>query len=122
MVDYPPYVGAYGKIEILAEETDLFSRYKLILPEVKIDQAVQKISDNKMVVTIPTEKHEGVNDVFLRIDYLGDTGMGFINNKLVADNFYYGFDWEIGLKRFMDLTDSKEMIFYFRPLYEDAPF
>jgi beta-galactosidase len=104
------------------KKNDLFSSYKLILPEVKIDQAVQKISDNKLLVTIPTEKPEGVNDIFLRINYLGDTGMGFINGELVADNFYYGSDWEIGLKRFMDLTDSKEMVFYFRPLYDDAPF
>jgi beta-galactosidase len=111
-----------GKLESLDEKNNLFSRYKLVLPEVKIDQAVQKISDNKILVTIPTEKYEGVNDVFLRINYLGDTGMGFINGELVADNFYYGSDWEIGLKRFMNRPGSEEMVFYFRPLYKDAPF
>jgi len=113
---------SYGKIEILAEESNLFSHYKLILPEAKIDQIVHKITNNKLLVTIPTERPEGVSDVFLRINYIGDTGMGFINGELVADNFYYGSDWEIGMKRFMDLPGSKEMVFYFRALYKDAPF
>ncbi len=114
--------ASHGKIEIIKQRNDMFSCYKLILPEVNIDQEVSKISDNKMVVTIPAEKPEGVNDIFLRIDYLGDTGMGFIDGELVADNFYYGSDWDIGLKRFMVPAESKELLFYFRPLYKNAPF
>jgi beta-galactosidase len=113
---------SYGKLESLDEKNDLFSFYKLILPEVRIDREVRNISDNKMAVTIPAEKPEGVNDIFLRINYLGDTGMAFIDGELVSDNFFYGTDWEIGLKRFMDRPDSNEMVFYFRPLYKDEPF
>jgi beta-galactosidase len=113
---------SYGKLESLYEKNDLFSHYRLILPEAKIDQEVRNISDDKMVVIMPAEKREGVNDIFLRINYLGDTGMAFIDGELVSDNFFYGKDWEIGLKRFMDLPDPKEMVFYFRALYKDAPF
>ena len=48
--------------------------------------------------------------------------MVFINGELVADDFYYGQPWQIGLKKFMDNPANKEMVFYFRPLYEKAPF
>jgi hypothetical protein len=113
---------SHGKIEIISQKNDLLSRYKLILPEIEINQAVKKISENKITVTIPAEKPGGLNDIFLRINYTGDTGLGFINGELVADNFYYGSEWEIGLKRFMEPAESKEMVFYFRPLYKDAPF
>ncbi len=113
---------SYGKLESSYEKDGLFSGYKLILPEVSIDQEVRKISDNKMIVTIPAEKPVGVNDIFLRINYTGDTGLGFINGELVADDFYYGTEWEIGLKRFMNQAESNEMLFYFRPLFKDAPF
>jgi hypothetical protein len=112
----------HGKIEILSEKNDLFSHYKLTLPEVKINEAIQEVSDNKITLIIPSEKPEGVNDIFLRINYIGDTGLGFLNGELVADDFYYGSDWEIGLKRFMDRPGIKEMVLYFRPLYKEAPF
>lgn len=58
----------------------------------------------------------------LNIDYIGDTGMAFLNGRLVADHFYFGEEWRIGLKRFFDSAAADEMILYFRPLYKDAPF
>ncbi|UCH15421.1 MAG: hypothetical protein JSV22_05500, partial [Bacteroidales bacterium] len=120
-LEYVPE-ASHGKLESLTGESNLFSRYNLIMPDIKIKQEVNQVTNNKLLITIPSEMPERLNDVFLRINYLGDTGMGFINNELVADNFYYGSDWEIGFKRFMDQPDSKEMLFYFRPLYKDAPF
>jgi hypothetical protein len=48
--------------------------------------------------------------------------MGFIDGELVADHFYNGATWEIGLRHFMDLYGEAELVLYFRPMYEDAPF
>ena len=48
--------------------------------------------------------------------------MGFLNGKLVSDDFYYGKTWYIGLRKFMDMPGEKQMVFYFRPLYSKAPF
>ncbi|MFA5330238.1 MAG: hypothetical protein WC384_20755, partial [Prolixibacteraceae bacterium] len=77
---------------------------------------------NKMVIDLSAGLPSGVNDVICRINYKGDTGQGFVNGELVADNFYNGIPWEIGLKRFLGTPDKKEMVFHFRPLYKDAVF
>jgi len=57
----------------------------------------------------------------LLVDYIGDTGMGFIGSQLVADDFYYGKTWEIGLRKFIE-SNEKNMILYFRPLYKNAEY
>lgn len=40
-------------------------------------------------------------DIFLAIDYEGDTAELYLNERLIADNFYNGRTWKIGLGRFM---------------------
>ena len=63
-----------------------------------------------------------VHECFLRINYVGDVAMAFMNDQLVYDAFYYGEPWVIGLKRYMNDLESTPMTFYFRPLRQDAPF
>ena len=65
----------------------------------------------------------GLNDLILSIDYTGDTGMGFLDSELVADEFYKGLPWEIGLRKFMTPTArAKEMVLYFRPMSRNATY
>lgn len=64
----------------------------------------------------------GVNDVFLKIDYIGDTAMAFIDGKFLTDNLYYGAPWCIGLKHFAPDAVEKGMYFYFKPIYKEAEF
>jgi hypothetical protein len=40
----------------------------------------------------------------------------------VADDFYRGASWDIGLRKFMELPGNKEMILYFRPMHADAEY
>ena len=47
--------------------------------------------------------------------------MAFINGELVADEFYKGISWHIGLKRFIN-SNNNDMLFYFRPMYKDASY
>ncbi|MFD7769223.1 beta-galactosidase [Streptomyces sp. NPDC059787] len=39
-------------------------------------------------------------EVLLRLSYTGDVARAYIGGRLVADHFWYGPDWEIGLRRF----------------------
>jgi beta-galactosidase len=57
-------------------------------------------------ILLPDDVLNGVNDVFLRISFIGDAAQAYIKGKLSADCFYNGTPWDIGLKRFMD--DLKE--------------
>jgi len=113
-----------GEIEEVKSGGDInFSNFQVSLPEANVDLKVEKVTNNKFMVNIPDSTPEIVSDIILKVDYTGDTGMGFLNGKLVADNFYNGLPWEIGLKKFIDnLTKPENMVFYFRPLYKDAPF
>jgi hypothetical protein len=83
-----------------------------------------KVVDRKTVTvssdgpTLP----EGIDDVFLDIDYTGDVGLAFINGELVDDHFYFGQPWRIGLKRFLPRVSEGGMYLSFRPIYKDAPY
>lgn len=101
---------------------DLLSVYQARLPDQPLDLQAQKISKSRLVLPLPDKLPVGVNDIFATIDYTGDTGMGFLGGQLVTDEFYKGIPWQIGLKRFVDQKTARQMTFYFRPLYKNAPF
>lgn len=48
--------------------------------------------------------------------------MGFLDGQLVTDKFYDGIPWQIGLKKFYPGAASKQMVFYFRPMYKNATY
>jgi hypothetical protein len=77
---------------------------------------VRQSSPNKYVVKFSQPIPEGVGEVFLRVDYDGDTGMAFIDGRLVADHFNNGSPWTIGLKRFQQQLLAGEMCLVFRPV------
>jgi len=76
----------------------------------------------KLTVDITGDVPQGVNDLFLEVDYVADTVMAFMANELVADTFYIGEPWRIGLKRFFGDDHWRNLLLHFRPLREGAPF
>ena len=121
-----PKITATPKLESgeLRSENSIepMTKYRVRLPEQTLDLASQKVGESKLVLPVPEKLPTGLNDIFAQIDYTGDTGMGFLDGKLVADEFYKGLPWEIGLKRFVDGKSEREMTFCFRPIYRNAPF
>ncbi len=117
------YIQCDDNLTASSSKSDpLFSNYTISIPEVSPKFVVSENIKNKLLVEIPVEKPKNINDFILQIDYTGDTGMGFLKGELVADHFYKGDRWEIGLRKFMDVSDEIKMSFYFRPLYKEAPF
>lgn len=100
----------------------VFSNYNITIPEVNVPEpVVQKIGDRKYAVKLP-ESIGALNDIYLEADYVADTAMGFVDGILVTDEFYKGYAWQIGLRRFLPSAKTKEMVFYFRPLDKGATF
>jgi beta-galactosidase len=114
-------VASTGKLTRQTNSNDLWDHFRISLPAEEINFPAKQ-TGNKLVVDLSSGMPNGINDIICRINYIGDTGQGFINGKLVIDNFYKGIPWEISLKNFMQKPDTKEMVFYFRPMYKDAPF
>ena len=91
--------------------------FKKVTPEIN----VTKHSAQKFAVTIDRIYPE-LNDIILEIDYVGDTGMAFVNGEMITDHFYHGSPWEIGLKSFAYQLKDAEIVFVFQPIYADYEF
>lgn len=63
-----------------------------------------------------------LHDVFMRVNYIGDTGMAFVGQRMIDDHFYSGRPWEIGLKRFLKTIQGKEIVFVFQSMKRDATY
>jgi len=104
-------------------ENGLFSSFKVSLTPINFAVKTKQIGEKKLVVELPRSLPASLNDIWLTIDYTGDTGMGFLNGDLVTDEFYKGIPWQIGLRKFLTpVPKAKEMNFYFRPMYKEATY
>lgn len=63
-----------------------------------------------------------VHEYFLRLDYVGDVAMAFLDGQLCQDQFWHGEPWLIGLKRHKQAMSHQDMNFYVRPLKEHLEF
>lgn len=57
-----------------------------------------------------------VHEYFMKVDYVGDVAMAFLNGKMVQDEFWHGTPWMIGLNRHQEAMKKDDMSFYFRPI------
>jgi hypothetical protein len=63
---------------------------------------------------------KGCSDVFLTVQYQGDVAHLYRGSTFLADDFFYGRDWEIGLKRFLDGGNNSDFSLKVMPLRGDA--
>jgi hypothetical protein len=110
----------FGSVEMIAGNRP-FNRYRIKLSSASASLQTEKIAENKFAIRPVLERKPYISDYFLTIDYVADVAMAFVDGKLVADDFYYGQPWKIGLKKFLDKPLS-ELVLYLRPLYPDAKF
>ncbi len=89
---------------------------ELSQPAAAVPLRMEPVSDRKCVVRLPEGIPSELSDVFLRIDYEGDTGLAFIDGELVADNFNNGTPWRIGLKRFTRAQLQAGLCLVFSPV------
>jgi hypothetical protein len=98
------------------------TNFSISQPEFILPVKTQMIGQKKLVVDLPDSIPEGLNNIYLVIEYTGDTGMGFLNGELFADDFYKGIPWQIGLRKFLTTQSMRQFIFYFRPMYKNATY
>ncbi|UYQ90975.1 beta-galactosidase [Chitinophaga horti] len=96
--------------------------WKFQLPVDSLIVTTKATGSNKLQVQLPATLKKHVADAILTVDYIGDTGMGFLDGKLVTDEFYKGIPWEIGLQQLMPFQKEQALNFYFRPMHKDASY
>lgn len=81
---------------------------------------LETLSDGTKVydIKLNAQLSDNVEDLFLGIDFYGDSAKLFIDNKFVADWFYTGLTWDIGLKRFKDKIRSNIKL-EIKPLHKE---
>lgn len=114
---FPPVetpVGGRGA-QVISEAAPFGTRFHLHLPPQTINLQIQACGGGKYMLKLPPKTWRGVADIFLEIDYEGDTAMAFVDGCLIADHFCNGLPWIIGLKRFRSDLE-KGICLVFRPL------
>lgn len=88
--------------------------YKIIKKTGNVTSELMDENSEKSLYKILIEVDNDVNDWFLNINYNGNSARIYIDNELVADNFWTGETWQIGLKRF---NFPKEISLEISPLF-----
>ena len=64
---------------------------------------------------------QGLSNVLLKLDYVGDVGRLYSSSTLLEDNFFNGLPWEVGIKRFGSEIDSTPFTLKLLPMSAVAP-
>jgi len=66
---------------------------------VEVEYHLIKKENKKTTYTIEISYDDLTKDYILRLDYLGESAKLYMDGKMVADHFYFGDAWKIGLRR-----------------------
>jgi hypothetical protein len=99
---------------------DIFSHYRLKKDPVEIIPELKQIGPGRYLVTIPPLDMRRMKDVMLQINYTGDIGQAFIDGDMIADNFWNGAVWEIGLREFAERLADNPLTLYIVPIKEGS--
>jgi beta-galactosidase len=103
-------------IQVFPDSKNSFSSLNVRFEEVKPKITVEQISEQKYTVQLHAGL-EGLHDVFLETDYVGDRAMAFVNGRMVTDHFFHERKWELGLRNIAHELTSSELLLFFHPIY-----
>jgi len=113
----------FAKFNVTIKKEGLFKTYKIEVPSVDIPCNYRKVSEQRYTFDMDKKEFtQNLSDIILDIEYTGDVAFAFIDGKMINDHFYYGKNWQIGLKSYADKLSAKGMYFYFKPMKSDASF
>jgi len=100
----------------------IFTKYTVTQPKHDIKIQVEKSTSEPYtwIISLPDDVFEGVNDVFLHMDVVCDKAFLYIAGELIADHFYNGEIWVVGLKRFQQRLQHNKLRLTLVPLKENA--
>lgn len=97
------------------EHGGLFTRCTITVPQQSMQLRIERVDDLRVQVTVPPITAKDTT-FFLVVDYVGDIANCFIDGKLVADQFYNGSSWKIGLKHLIEGETEAELQFLITPI------
>ncbi|MDQ8205009.1 beta-galactosidase [Pelagicoccus sp. SDUM812003] len=110
-----------GTVEAQSAQKSGFAAWQVNFEAIEPPIKVRRIGERRLALSVSEEGLQ-TDDVWLRIPYVGDRVAAFIGGELVADHFYFGQPWDIGLRKFADRLSGEEMIFVFHPVHPDVTY
>lgn len=111
-----PKESLVAEMGIMVNSRDgVFRRYSIRVPEVKPDVTIEGIGSSEVKIRSTASVLDGVNDVFLRVSYLGNEGTLKHDGIPLCDNLFNRTPWEIGLKRFRNKLTSDPLVLSVSP-------
>ncbi len=119
-LSFPVAKGA----RLVSQEAQLASvqAFAIEYPEIETGFKLERRSSSRVILSKEGDGLNGLHEVYLEVDYVGDRAAAFIRGGLVADHLFHGKKWEIGLKRFTEALDRDNMVIEFHALSRDAEF
>jgi len=111
-------VPDHAKLEHVNPILKGFISYRLNITPANPVIRVEKVTESKYLLSLESDI-SNVNDVFIKIDYIGDRGMAFINGELIVDDFYYTRTWDISLRKTGFDEAGEQMLLSFHPMYPE---
>lgn len=99
-------------------ENSIFDTWEIRIRKKELIPKITSTTARRYLIEIPDNFMEGVKDVLLQIDYQGDIGHAFLNNKMISDNFCNGATWEIGLRIHMEELKENAIVLVITPWKE----
>jgi hypothetical protein len=94
----------------------LFTRFRLAQKPLELEAAVKRVGPSRYTVTVPAWEDSAVKDVLLELNYRGDVGQAFLNGTMIADNFWNGAPWVIGLAEFREVLAREPLTVVITPV------
>ena len=119
---YPPVTGhlAVASVVLTESAAGCFTRYSGSIPKKTLHFQQEMLEPGRVRLQFPPDLLDGLHNVILRIDYLGDLGSAFIDGQLVHDNYYNGLPWDIGLRHFDQQLAGKDLLLLITPVEQHA--
>ncbi len=116
---YPEFPNGLDGFLYCRKEGDFTVYEKNLQPgEVKVRYECFTETSEKKIYDIYLEyPDEPIEDCYLLVSYQGDSARLYMGENCIADHFYYGKTWEIGLKRF---AFPKQLRLEIYPLKENS--
>ncbi len=110
-----------GTLELRPPAPGGMSSRRVRFDEVEPPVSMRRVGARRLVASVSADRR-ATPDLWLQVPYVGDRVEVFIGGELVADHFYSGQPWELGLRKFAQRLRSEDLVFVFHPLLPDAPF
>ena len=108
--------GSEPEAAIPAGREGLFTRYRLERAPLTVNAAVEQVGPTRYALSIPKWDRAAAKEVLLTLQYRGDIGQAFLGGAMIADNFWNGASWVIGLNEFREELGHAPLTVYITPV------